>query len=261
MPDSRGRILLVDLPSVSPNEVNLGLGALAAVLRAEGHEVRILDLNNLKVPGSRAGRLKDALAWKPQVVGVSLFPACRVTEEGAREVLQSVRATLGRDALLIAGGIGITVTPEESARKLAGLADLCIYGEGEVTLSEVVGKHLGGGALEGIPGTIRYEDSRPVIEPFREFIQDLDTLPFPAYDAFDSVGQHMVEYPMMTSRGCPFNCIFCLNKTLTRRTFRPRSAENVVAEIAMAKERYTFDALYIWDDHFSLIRELSLIHI
>jgi anaerobic magnesium-protoporphyrin IX monomethyl ester cyclase len=60
---------------------------------------------------------------------------------------------------------------------------------------------------------------------------------------------------MMTSRGCPFNCIFCLNKTLTRRTFRPRSAENVVAEIEWAMDRFRFDDLYIWDDHFSLIRE------
>jgi radical SAM superfamily enzyme YgiQ (UPF0313 family) len=255
MPDSRGRILLVDLPSVSPNELNLGLAGLASVMRGDGHEVRVLDLNNLRVPGSRSSRLAAALEWKPDVVGVSLFPACRVTEQGAKELLSTTRHALGERALLIAGGVGITVTPEESARPLAGLADLCVYGEGEVTFSEIVRRRLGGGSLEGIAGTVRYDAGKPVVEPFREFIKDLDTLPCPAYDAFDSVGERMIEYPMMTSRGCPFNCIFCLNKTLTRRTFRPRSAENVVAEIEMARDRYRFDALYIWDDHFSLIRE------
>jgi radical SAM superfamily enzyme YgiQ (UPF0313 family) len=255
MSDSRGRILLVDLPSVSPNELNLGLAGLASVMRQDGHEVRVLDLNNQHVPGSRTARLAHALEWKPDVVGVSLFPACRITEEGAKEVFQKARQALGDRALLVAGGVGITVTPEESAKKMAGLADLCIYGEGEITFSEVVRRRLGGETLEGISGTVRYDAGKPVVEPFRDFIKDLDTLPFPAYDAFDSVGERMIEYPMMTSRGCPFSCIFCLNKTLTRKTFRPRSAENVVDEVAMAKERYKFDALYIWDDHFSLIRE------
>lgn len=255
MSESRGRVLLVDLPSVSPNELNLGLAGLASVMRRDGHEARVLDLNNQRVPGSRDARLAQALEWKPDVVGISLFPACRITEDAAREVFQRARQTLGDSALYVAGGVGITVTPAESARTLAGFADLCIYGEGEVTFSEVVRRRLGGEALTGIPGTIHYDSGEPVVEPFRDFIKDLDTLPFPAYDAFDSVGERMPEYPMMTSRGCPFSCIFCLNKTLTKKTFRPRSAENVVAEIEMAKDRYRFDALYIWDDHFSLIRE------
>ncbi len=61
MAESRAKILLVDLPSVSPNELNLGLASIAAVMRARGHEVRVLDLNNLNVPGGRARRLRQAL--------------------------------------------------------------------------------------------------------------------------------------------------------------------------------------------------------
>ena len=255
MADSRAKILLVDLPSVSPNELNLGLANLAAWLRLRGHEARVLDLNSLAVPGSRRRRLAEALEWNPDVVGVSLFPACTATYEGAVRVLNEVRARTGGRCLRVAGGIGISIDPFNAAAKLAGAADLCAYGEGEITLAEIVERRLGGGPLAGIPGTVRYEHGEPVQEPFREFIRDLDALPFPAYDAFDSVGPTLAEYPMMTSRGCPFNCIFCLNKTLTRRTFRARSAENVIAEIEHAADRYRFDALYIWDDHFSLDRQ------
>ena len=57
MSDKQGRVLLVDLPSVSPNELSIGLASIAAVVRAAGHEVRVLDLNNLNVPGSRKTRI------------------------------------------------------------------------------------------------------------------------------------------------------------------------------------------------------------
>ncbi len=236
MVESRAKILLVDLPSVSPNELNLGLASIAAVMRARGHEVRVLDLNNLNVPGGRARRLRQALEWAPDALGVSLFPACRVTYDGARDLLRAVRAARGDRTLRVAGGVGISVAPADGARAVAGLADICVSGEGEVTFAEIVEKRLAGAPLTGIAGTVRFEGAEPVQEPARKFIADLDTLPLPAYEFFDSVGGTLSEYPMMTSRGCPFNCIFCLNKTLTRRTFRPRSHGNVVDEIASAKD-------------------------
>ena len=255
MAESRAKILLVDPPSVSPNELNLGLASIAAVLRARGHAVRVLDLNNLNVPGGRARRLRQALEWEPDVLGVSLFPACEFTYHGARELF--------RGGARRAGGSRIARRRRSRDQRRAGrgrprrggAADICVYGEGETTFSEIVAKRLADEPLTGIQGTVRFEGADAIQAPPREFIENLDSLPLPAYELFDSVGERLPEYPMMTSRGCPFNCIFCLNKTLTRRTFRPRSPENVVDEISWAKERFRFDALYIWDDHFSLIRE------
>ena len=255
MSASRAKVLLVDLPSVSPNELNVGLASIAAVLREAGHEVRVLDLNCLRVAGKPTGRLRQALEWRPEVVGISLFPACHVTYAGAERALRLVRGVLGEGVFCVVGGVGITIAPAEAAARFTGLADVCVYGEAERTMVEVVAKRLAGESLAGTPGVVHYEEGAPVVEAWREMIPDLDSLPFPAYELFDSVGERIAEYPMMTSRGCPFNCVFCLNKTLTRRTFRARSAENVLAEIAYAKERFKFDALYIWDDHFSLDRE------
>jgi radical SAM superfamily enzyme YgiQ (UPF0313 family) len=254
MSSTRGKVLLVDPPSVSPNEINVGLAGLAALLRARGHDVRVVDLNSLTT-GRPAARLQQTLDWSPDVVGVSIFPACDITYAGARDVLREARARRGERSLLVAGGVGISIAPAEGARKLQGAADLCVYGEGELTLADIVERRLGGAPMHGIPGTVRFDAAAPVVEAARPLIKDLDSLPYPAYELFDSVGDRLPEYPMMTSRGCPFNCIFCLNKTLTHRTFRHRSPENVVAEIEYARERFKFDALYIWDDHFSLVRE------
>lgn len=249
------KVLLIDVESVSNNVVNIGLASIAARLISLGHEVRVLDLNNINVPGRRSARLHHALDWKPDVVGVSVFPACEYTYKHAKNALRQARSELGQSCLYILGGIGVTAQPVETAKAFRGLADVLVYGEGEITAGEVINAYVAGAKLEGIPGTIHYSAGEPVLNQARPFIRDLDSLPFPNFDVFDSVAEVRKEYPMMTSRGCPFNCIFCLNKTLSQRTFRWRSARNVVDEIRQAKERYGFQELYIWDDHFSLRRE------
>ena len=249
------RVLLIDCPGVSPNELNLGLASMAAVLRQDGHEPRVLDLNSLKVPGNPRERLSQALAWKPNIVAVSLFPACNDVYAYAERTLQAARDELGAGALRVVGGIGISIAKAEASRRFAGLADLCVYGEGELTLQEIASRYAGGEALDDIAGTVVFDNGEPRVNPARPFIKDLDSLPLPAYDVFDSVGDTLEEYPIMTSRGCPFSCIFCLNQVLTQRQFRYRSARNVVDEIKHGVERYRPEAVYIWDDHFSLMRE------
>jgi len=249
------RILLIDTPSVSPNVINIGLAAIGACLEADGHVVRVLDLNNITVPGRPRERLAQAMAWQPDIVGVSLFPACRYTYRQAERLLRAARAKARPETLFVAGGVGITVLMAEAARRLAGLADLLVYGEGELTMREIAVRYAAGGALNNIAGTIQWCGGHLAINEPRPFIADLDSLPFPDYSIFDSVAEVRREYPIMTSRGCPFNCVFCLNKTLTQRRYRARSARNVVDEVKMAREKYNFEALYIWDDHFSLQRE------
>ena len=249
------RILLVDCPSVSPNEINLGLASIAGALLDAGHAVRVVDLNSLKVRGTIRGRVRDALEWKPDIVGVSVFPACNDVYDYARRVFGWTRDALGDACLRVVGGIGISIGPTDAAKRFVGLADLCVYGEGEITFREVAERRASGAPLDDVQGIVRYEGDRPVVNPARPFIKDLDSLSMPAYHVFDSVGETMDEYPIMTSRGCPFDCIFCLNKVLTNRTFRHRSARNVVDEIKAGVARYQPDAVYIWDDHFSLIRK------
>ena len=255
MTGKRLRILLIDVPSVSPNVLNIGLASVGTVLQADGHEVRGLDLNNINVPGSRERRLAAALEREPDVVAISVFPACTYTFKQTEILLAAVRGRLSGSPLYVLGGIGITVGMSDVARRFAGLADLLVYGEGETTMREVAARYAAGEDLRGIAGTMHFDDGEPTVNEARPMVADLDTIPLPDYDIFDSVAEVRTEYPIMTSRGCPFNCIFCLNKTLTQRRFRARSARNVVDEVKQAIEKHRFDALYIWDDHFSLQRE------
>ncbi len=255
MTDSGMRVLLVDVPSVSPNQINLGLASVGAVLKQRGHEVRVLDLNNINVPGSRRARLRRALEWKPEVFAVSIFPACTYTYGQAERVLRAARRSLGKDCLFIVGGIGVSIDVPAALGRFGKLADILVHGEGEITLAEILERHAAGKDISGIPGTGCISDKTEIINPERPLVENLDSLPFSDYHIFDSVGGTLDEYPIMTSRGCPFNCIFCLNKTLTKRRFRFRSARNVVDEMFQAKDEYKPSAIYIWDDHFSLRRD------
>ena len=249
------KVLLIDVETVSNNVINIGLASLGAYLKQRGHEVRVLDLNNITVPGSRRARLRKALEWQPHVVGISVLPACTYTYGHALKTLRRARAQSGPDVLYVLGGIGVTVNPEHLLRGARGLADLGIIGEGEITLAEVVETYMRGGDPKTVAGTAYLAGGELVRQPERPFLKNLDSLPFSDFSIFDSVGDRMDEFPIMTSRGCPYNCIFCLNKILSKRTFRWRSARNVVDEIKEGKERYKYDAVYIWDDHFSLKRD------
>jgi len=255
---SHGRILLIDVESVSNNVTNIGLASLGALLKSRGHDVRVLDLNNITVPGTRRARLREAVQWRPDVVGVSIFPACEYTYKHALKTLRHARS-LHPEALYLIGGVGVTLDPGGALKRMRPHADVAVVNEGEITIAEVVEAHLGGDDVRDITGTAHLDGDQPIINPERAFVKELDSLPFCDYSIFDSiscgpgdVGQRLDEFPIMTSRGCPFNCIFCLNKTLTKRTFRWRSARNVVDEIKEGKDRYRYDAVYIWDDHFSL---------
>ncbi len=189
MPESAMRVLLVDVPSVSPNQINLGLASIGAVLKQRGHEVRVLDLNNLNVPGSRGSRLKKALEWRPEVFAVSLFPACTYNYNHAERVLRNARELLGRECLFVVGGIGVTIDVSAALKRFGGLADILVHGEGEVTLAEVIERRAAGGDLGGILGTALAVDGKEIINPERPLIEDLDSLPFADYRVFDSVGE------------------------------------------------------------------------
>lgn len=107
-------------------------------------------------------------------------------------------------------------------------ADYAIKGEGEITFSEL----CAGFPLQEINGLIWRDDCNIVQEnPDRPPITDLDTIPFPAYDKFHSSNYSLNEIPIVTSRGCPFFCIYCSVHCIMGYKFRPRSPKNVVDEI------------------------------
>ncbi|MEI7530132.1 MAG: radical SAM protein [Elusimicrobiota bacterium] len=219
----------------------VGLLYIAAALRARlGAEVRVLDAmfepDILKL-------VREAMrSRRPDVVGISALTAEAFL---AHKISAAVKAEDGSVPVVLGG-------PHPSSDPEAVLGDpntdAVVIGEGEETFAELV--HLiaeegsrwrAPGALREIAGlAVRGEGGVEYTRP-RPPIQDLDSLPFPAWDLIDfkkfwkTGGMATVGIrpylPIFTSRGCPYHCVFC--HQLFGKAFRARSPENVVEEIAL----------------------------
>jgi radical SAM superfamily enzyme YgiQ (UPF0313 family) len=141
-------------------------------------------------------------------------------------------------------------------------AALIVFGEGEVTLGEVVDLMCGrsvqpAASISGV--CVRAPSGRIVRTPAREIVRDLDTLPRPAWDLIDVEAYRRVwmarhgyfSMNIVTTRGCPYHCNWCA-KPIYGQRYSARSPEHVAAEVAWLKETYQPDHLWIADDIFGL---------
>ena len=110
-------------------------------------------------------------------------------------------------------------------------ADVIVLGEGEETLAEIVSRLSQGRDLDNIPGTARVRGGQHQVAPERPLIEDLDSVPFPTYRNFNLKLYKDNKLPLLTSRGCPNHCSFCVEHGRWRDSIRYRSPEHVLAEI------------------------------
>ncbi len=231
----------------------LGLGYVAAYLRQQGHDVRLL----IKLtPAELQHQLQT---WQPGLVGVSCmtptFPQavaiCRTVKEqsGAATVLGGPHVTALKDEIL-------ALQPE---------VDYVVYGEGEQTITELCQVlEQGNPDPATVKGLVyRAADGTINVNPPRDLIKEVDALPFPARDLVDMsrLGTHRyidvgrVSATMISSRGCPFKCAFCSSHITMGKLYRFRSADNVLAEIDELVGRYRVNHIAFEDDTFTLNRD------
>ncbi len=239
------RVLLID-PKSFGKGLSVGLGYLSACLISNGHEVNVIDLNNKEENEKK--RLAIGLFWEPDIVGISITT---FSLKEAQKVIRFCRKRY-REAFYVAGGPHVTLEREEFLRQNSDLFDCCIIGEGELTMLDLISNIQLKNDLSEVKGIVYHKNRDVISTRERPFIKDLDNLPFPNYRVFDSVSGKLEEYPIITSRGCPFDCVFCANKYLSKRKWRRRSPKNVIEEIKHAMELYRFKKLVVWDDNFTL---------
>lgn len=240
--DSTGRKHLELYPALGPLY-------LTAWLRKRGHRVEIFECVFRQTPELAMQALRaEVEAKKPRFVGIHTKV---ITTSTTCRLIGLLREA---GIPVIIGGPDGTIRPE---RYLEAGATAVVLGEGEATLLEFLERYDGkpetlesvlGVAWSGADGSVRRTPERPLLD-------DLDDIPFPAWDAVDMEAyarawEAKMGYAsacVITSRGCPFNCSWCC-KPIFGRTFRQRSIPNVLAELRELKTRYGVEHVRFADD-------------
>jgi anaerobic magnesium-protoporphyrin IX monomethyl ester cyclase len=222
----------------------LGVTYVAAAFEQAGAEVRIFDYI---VSGYSPEKLKSQLdVFRPDVLGAT---SVTLNYPGAADIVRTAKRY--RPAMItMMGGPHVTFTAEATLRDTPEI-DLIVRGEGERTIAELMAAGMnpdGWGEIRGIAfrrdGGIRITEPQPLID-------DLDTLPIPARHLLPLSRYQALGYPisLITSRGCPHACIFCLGRKMVGSRVRQRTATLVVNEIEQILA-YGINRINVADDLF-----------
>jgi anaerobic magnesium-protoporphyrin IX monomethyl ester cyclase len=252
------------------------------VLLEAGHEVSVFDcISACPLPAEkqpdgivRLGRGNDEVIRRvrefgPDLVGIS----CCYTVHSPQcyEIAALVKDEYSTEVPVIVGGPHASNSPEDPLSR--PYIDYVAVGEGEGIISEVCEALESGGPVDGIRGLLRADGNGGLVgDPVRPRIEDLDSIPFPRRDLFplENYTARQRSYPqdinnrripkttMVTSRGCPGNCVFCASSCMWGRRWIPRSPENIVAEIESLVRDFGIRELDFLDDNISVSRERLL---
>jgi anaerobic magnesium-protoporphyrin IX monomethyl ester cyclase len=232
----------------------LGLGYIASYLRKYGgHEVRMYEPEAQRL--SRDDILKLIREFSPEVIGITC-----ATPNFMRAIELARSCKTISSAIVIIGGVHASAIPEFIIERYADCIDSVVVGEGEKTMLALVSSYEQGTPLEHVNGLAYMKDDQVIRTGQRDFIEDLDSLPFPARDLIPqdlfAPNMHNARYrncmTILTSRGCPFNCSFCAARIVSGKKYRMHSPEYVLTEMEMLKKDYCAKQLIITDDTFTI---------
>ncbi|MFN7971731.1 MAG: radical SAM protein [Acidobacteriota bacterium] len=258
-------LIRVDAPEVIMPALEAPLGLLylsAAVKRELGSRVDVT-IRDMRCRGQNEKSLeRDLQEWKPDVVGFSA-----ISVEAARTAYWVDFVARNRpEALRIVGGpyatsSGVDVLTETRAH-------VVFRGEGELTLSELLQCLIEGRPYDKVPGiAARREDGETYLNGASTIVPDMNSLPMPDWAAIKISDYHVGSSmnlvnadpryaPIMTSRGCPYDCIYC-HQSMGQK-MRYRDLDLVMEEIRLLHDTYGIRELQIIDDIFNVNRKRVL---
>ena len=232
----------------------LGLGYLHSYLESldKGYEITTRFLNNVSETECMETLEKDITGIKPDIIGISMMTHSRVA---AWRLIRYIKDQ-HPDIKIVVGGMHVSVMYKQIAEEHKVV---CVIGEGEITLGELMERWENNEPIDKVNGIAYYdeEQQKVVVTPGRALIEDLDVLPFPKHDLFLWEGKRMAG--LLTSRGCPYKCNFCVLDAASRRKVRCRSAKNIVDEVEMILESHpSIDTVWIHDDAFMIMPDRTI---
>lgn len=253
----------------------LGFLYMAGVLEKHRFKVKILDCplyykKKIKINENTA-RLglfpeeikKSIINFQPDIIGVSC--AYSAYEPDSFEVIKIARDAekeLGKKILVVVGGAHTSANPEYVLRN--NEIDIAVIGEGEMTMLEIAERNRHGKNLKNIPGTA-VKARKIIINKPRKYVTRLDELS-PAWHLVDmnlyfkhpdnsKVTLRAPSVDIITSRGCPGNCVFCSIHTVWGRGWRACSVKKVVDDIEFLVNKYQVRQFRMQDDNLTLDRK------
>ncbi len=265
---------------------SMGIRILAALLKKEGHDTRILFMPD-RSDQMRRQHMVDVFVYEQDVLdqviesckGSDLIGITLMTQyfDAAAQLTKEIKKRL--DVPVIWGGIHPTVRPEECLAH----ADMVCVGEGEISIVELLKRMEAGKGFDSVPGIWVRNGDLVVNNGPAPLVDDLDSLPFPLYNFKDDMllwggkfiqftreafYRHLhlyfpaltdcrdVSYQLISTRGCPYSCTFCGESPLDElygktKYVRRRSVENLLGEIKWALDNIgPFGQICFCDDTF-----------
>jgi len=235
----------------------LGIQTLAPVIRKHGHEVLMFDTCHPQMKEEDIG--KAVLLESPDVIALSFlsttsYPACTSMAKHLKETNAKVP--------IIAGGPFATANSVQILNDSPSI-DFVGIGEGEDLIPDFLDNIDDPGKVKGL---VWRSEGNVVKNPPRPLLDDLDKYPYPDRQSLpiEYIESMPLDVPavlsldrfctMQTTRGCPFNCIYCDIPQLAQGKWRQRSPEHVLGEMQELHEQ-GYRSIYLTDDHFLMKRK------
>lgn len=223
----------------------LGLMLLGAVLREKGHQVRIFDRQTTKGDSNLSRELDEyaktlAEGGTPDFVGITCVTPFRYD---AKHFIAKTREVLPHAKIVVGGPDATFATRQYLA---PGCADLAVLGEGELTLSTLVE----GVEPSRIPG-IAYIKKGNISRTGMPDMVDLDEMPFAARDLIKLDRYPKETASMISSRGCPYHCVFCCSGEFWGIKFRTYSPKRLADEIELLYREFKYNRIRHHDDNWA----------
>ncbi|MBW1742168.1 MAG: B12-binding domain-containing radical SAM protein [Deltaproteobacteria bacterium] len=235
-----------------PLSVPYGIGALAGYLHHKGKKAEVLD-EEIEPANPEVLLSKTKDLTPPYIFGISSLTAGIARSIEIARTIKNIPDF--SDAKVIFGGIHPTVLPEDVLQ--SGYADIVVRGEGEQAVEILYDRIKGGKDYSDVEG-ISFFSNENIIHNDRAKLVDLNSLPSFPYDLFYRYSPRYALGFITSSRGCPYDCVFCSQRSISGKFYRFRSPETVLEEIEYLFKNRGQSHLIFQDDNFLPVKDRAM---